>query len=275
MADCNHDCEHCEENCDSRTSPQSLRVNLNERSKVKHVIGVVSGKGGVGKSLVSSLTAVGLANNGHQVAILDADITGPSIPQAFGIKQKAMGDGELIFPARSDKGIQIISANMLLDNDEDPILWRGTLISNLVKQFFTDVFWDDVDYMIVDLPPGTGDVALTVFQSLPLDGIIVVSTPQQLVETIVKKAVNMANQMNIPVLGLVENMSYITCPDCGKKIALYGNSQLDVLANKYNVPLLARLPLVPENATLVDAGLAENINVEEFAPVIEAIERIK
>ncbi|HMM00774.1 MAG TPA: P-loop NTPase [Bacilli bacterium] len=275
MADCNHDCEHCEENCDSRAAPQSLRVNLNTRSKVKHVIGVVSGKGGVGKSLVSSLTAVGLANNGHHVAILDADITGPSIPQAFGIKEKAMGDGELIFPARSEKGIQIISANMLLDNDEDPILWRGTLISNLVKQFFTDVFWDDVDYMIVDLPPGTGDVALTVFQSLPLDGIIVVSTPQQLVETIVKKAVNMAKQMNIPVLGLVENMSYITCPDCGKKIALYGNSQLDVLAGKYNVPLLARLPLVPANATLIDAGLVENTDVEEFAPVIEAIERIK
>ena len=216
MTDCTHDCSTCSQNCSERDK-QSLIKPLHEGARVNKVIGVVSGKGGVGKSLVTSLLAVAMQQKGYKCAVLDADITGPSIPQAFGIHDKAMGDGTVIFPVETKTGIQLMSINLLLEDETDPVVWRGPVIGGAVQQFWTDVAWNDVDFMFVDMPPGTGDVALTVFQNLPIDGIVVVTSPQQLVEMIVSKAVKMADMMNVPVVGLVENMSYFACPDCGKK----------------------------------------------------------
>ena len=218
MSECNHDCGSCGESCSERT-PGSMLAKLHEGSTVKKVIGVVSGKGGVGKSMVTSQLAVTMQRRGYRTAVLDADITGPSIPKSFGLKEKASGTESAIFPVQTKTGIQVMSINLLLENEEDPVLWRGPIIGSVVTQFWTDVLWDNVDYMFVDMPPGTGDVALSTFQSLPVDGIVIVASPQELVGMVVEKAVRMAEMMNVPILGIVENMSYIVCPDCGKKIS--------------------------------------------------------
>lgn len=257
---CTHDCSSCGENCSSRTADRtSFLEPLHPASSVKKVIGVVSGKGGVGKSLVTSLMAVKMNSKGKRTAILDADITGPSIPKAFGLGTDGVGmtpDG-LMVPATTATGIRIMSANLLLDKDTDPVIWRGPVIAGAVKQFWQEALWEDVDFMFVDMPPGTGDVPLTVFQSLPVDGIIIVTSPQDLVSMIVTKAVVMAQKMNIPVLGLVENMSYLECPDCGKKISVFGESHIDEIAGKYEIPVLARIPITPAIAEHVDEGKVE------------------
>lgn len=277
MSECTHDCSTCQNKCSS-AAPESLLAPQNPGSNVKKVIGVVSGKGGVGKSLVTGLLATLTARNKHSVAILDADITGPSIPKMFGVKDKAMGCDEGIIPAETKTGIRLMSVNLLLENDTDPVIWRGSLIAGTVKQFWTDVIWGDVDFMFVDMPPGTGDVPLTVFQSLPVDGIIIVASPQELVGMIVEKAVNMAKMMNIPVLGLVENMSYIKCPDCDKKIFPFGEGKTLEVAKAHSIPLLAQLPIEPTLAKACDAGLIELFNenwldgavtVVENCPIIE------
>lgn len=256
MSDCNHDCSNCAENCPSKQDPADFREQPHELSNVKKVIGIVSGKGGVGKSLVTSMLAVLLRRRNHTTAIMDADLTGPSIPKAFGLKEKATGSETAIYPVRSKTGIDVISVNLLLENESDPVIWRGPVIAGMVKQFWTDVIWDNVDFLFVDMPPGTGDVPLTVFQSMPVDGIVVVASPQELVSMIVEKAMKMANMMNIPILGLVENMSYIKCPDCGKEIPLFGDS-LGKVAQSYGIPLLARLPIDPALSKAVDSGLVE------------------
>ena len=242
---CTHDCESCSTSCSSK-SEQSLKIKLNELSSVKKVIGVISGKGGVGKSTVTSMLAVSMQRKGFQSAILDADVTGPSIPKAFGLKERAKGSELGIFPAITSTGIEVMSVNLLLEHETDPVVWRGPVISGTVKQFWSDVIWNDVDYMFVDMPPGTGDVALTVFQSLPLDGIIIVTSPQELVSMIVEKAVKMADMMNIPILGIVENMSYFQCPECGKKHSIFGDSHIEEIAAKFNTKVLAKLPIDPE-----------------------------
>ena len=257
MSDCNHDCSSCGENCPSRQSPQDFLEKPHELSRIGKVIGVVSGKGGVGKSLVTSMLAVQLNRRGHKTAILDADVTGPSIPKAFGIHQKASGIENGILPVSSKTGIDVISINLLLENETDPVVWRGPVIAGVVKQFWTDVVWNDVDYLFVDMPPGTGDVPLTVFQSIPLDGIIVVASPQELVEMVVEKAVKMANLMNIPILGLVENMSYVVCPDCGKKISIFGESHVEEIGARYGLPVLAKIPVDPALTTACDKGVIE------------------
>ncbi len=257
---CNHDCSSCGQNCSSRTAERtSFLEPLHEGSSVKKVIGVVSGKGGVGKSLVTALMAVAMNSRGKRTAILDADITGPSIPKAFGLGTDGLSvspDGVMI-PATTATGISIISANLLLDHDTDPVIWRGPVIAGAVKQFWNEVLWENIDYMFVDMPPGTGDVPLTVFQSLPVDGIIIVTSPQELVSMIVAKAVNMAQKMNIPILGLVENMSYLECPDCGKKISVFGESHIDEIAESFELPVLARIPITPVIAEHVDEGTVE------------------
>ena len=267
---CNHDCSSCSADCASR-KPESLLAETNEYSNVKKVIGVVSGKGGVGKSLVTSLLAVASNRMGNRTAILDADITGPSIPRVFGIKGKATGTDKGIIPGLSKRGISVMSVNLLLDEATQPVVWRGPVIGGVVKQFWTDVIWQDIDYMFVDMPPGTGDVPLTVFQSLPVDGIIVVASPQELVGMIVEKAVNMANMMNVPILGLVENMSYLKCPDCDKEIKVFGDSHIDEIAAKHNLKVLAKLPINPEIAKLCDNGDIESI---EENPLDEAAKAI-
>lgn len=255
---CNHDCESCGQSCSSRQKPQGIQKEaLNASSSVKKVIGVVSGKGGVGKSLVTSLLAVTFQRRGYHSAILDADVTGPSIPKAFGIHEKAMGSDLGILPARSKTGVDIMSVNLLLDHEDDPVIWRGPIIAGTVKQFWSDVVWNDVDFMFVDMPPGTGDVPLTVFQSLPLDGIVIVTSPQELVSMIVGKAVNMAKMMNIPILGVVENMSYFECPDCGKRYPIFGESHLEEVAAQYGTKVLGRLPIAPALAKNSDDGLIE------------------
>ncbi len=246
-------CAGCSHNPSSAPQPQK------EPPKVRKVIAVVSGKGGVGKSLVSGELAVMLRRMGHRVGILDADITGPSIPKMFGIREKALGDGEHILPAYTANDIRVISTNMLLDTEDTPVIWRGPVLAGVVKQFWEDVAWDELDCMVIDMPPGTGDVPLTVFQTIPVSGIVVVTTPQDLVETIVRKAVNMANMMNIPILGLVENMSYMVCPDCGRKIEIFGASHLDKMAEETGLPVLARLPFDPEAASLCDQGEIERV----------------
>ncbi len=244
-----------------RSMPEGLRKVQNEYSDVKKVIGVISGKGGVGKSLVTSLLAVKANQKGLKTAILDADITGPSIPKSFGVHQKAYGEDIGIIPVNTEKGIKLMSINLLVDNEEDPVIWRGPVIAGAVQQFWTDVAWGDIDVMFVDMPPGTGDVPLTVFQSLPIDGIIVVTSPQELVEMIVGKALKMAEMMNIPVMGLVENMSYFECPDCGKKHEIFGKSRLSEVSAKYGITNLAQLPIAPEVTKLVDAGKIEDVDV--------------
>ncbi|MCI8763757.1 MAG: Mrp/NBP35 family ATP-binding protein [Lachnospiraceae bacterium] len=262
-ANCTHDCSSCGENCSSRTAERtSFLEPLNPASSVDKVIGVVSGKGGVGKSLVTSLLAVKMNARGKHTAILDADITGPSIPKSFGLGTDGISvtpDG-LMVPATTATGITIMSANLLLDHDTDPVIWRGPVIAGAVKQFWQEALWENVDYMFVDMPPGTGDVPLTVFQSLPVSGIIIVTSPQELVSMIVSKAVNMAKKMDIPILGLVENMSYLECPDCGKRISVFGESHIDEIAREFGLPVLAKLPITPTIAGHVDAGTIEYLD---------------
>ena len=254
---CSHNCESCSENCSERTK-ESLLEKPNEMSHIKKVIGVVSGKGGVGKSLVTSLLAVQAQRKGYKTAILDADITGPSIPKAFGLHGHAEASEWGLFPVKTANGIEVMSLNLLMKNETDPVVWRGPLISGAVKQFWTDVVWGDVDYMFIDMPPGTGDVALTVFQSIPVDGVVIVASPQELVGMIVEKAVNMAKLMDVPVLALVENMSYITCPDCGREIRVFGESHIDEIAGKHGLDTVAKLPIDPALASACDAGTIEN-----------------
>ena len=258
MSECTHDCSSCSSNCSSREKPQSLLVPANALSEIKHVVGIVSGKGGVGKSLVTSMLAVLLQREGYKVGILDADITGPSIPKAFGMHNvEVFGDENGMIPPRTKTGIDMISVNLLLGNDETkPVIWRGSMIAGTVQQFWKETIWD-VDVLLVDCPPGTGDVPLTVFQSLPLDGVVIVSSPQDLVSMIVSKAANMAKMMNVPVLGLVENMSYIKCPDCGKEIKVFGESHIEEVAEKFGYDLLARIPMDSKLAALVDRGMIE------------------
>lgn len=256
---CSHNCESCSENCSERTK-ESLLEKPNEMSHIKKVIGVVSGKGGVGKSLVTSLLAVQAQRKGYKTAILDADITGPSIPKAFGLHGHAEASEWGLFPVKTANGIEVMSLNLLMKNETDPVVWRGPLISGAVKQFWTDVVWGDVDYMFIDMPPGTGDVALTVFQSIPVDGMVIVASPQELVGMIVEKAVNMAKLMDVPVLALVENMSYITCPDCGREIRVFGESHIDEIAGKHGVDTVAKLPIDPALAAACDAGTIENFS---------------
>lgn len=273
MAECTHDCSNCGEKCEKR----DFHVDLRKGSSVKKVIGIVSGKGGVGKSLVTSLLASKVNKDGYKTAILDADITGPSIPESFGVGEEratALENEDALNPVVTDSGIQLMSMNFLLQNETDPVIWRGPVIAGAVKQFWTDVVWHDVDFMFVDMPPGTGDVPLTVFQSLPIDGIIVVSSPQQLVRVIVEKAVNMANMMNIPVLGLVENMSYVKCPDCGKEITVFGKSNIDEIAKSFNIPVLARLPMEESTSRAVDAGDVESIEMPELKEAAAKIESL-
>ncbi|NLZ45142.1 MAG: Mrp/NBP35 family ATP-binding protein [Clostridiales bacterium] len=270
MSDCTHDCSSCSSDCSSRKT-DSLIESSHAMSKIKKVIGVVSGKGGVGKSLVASLMAVMSQRGGYNTAIMDADITGPSIPKAFGIKEKAQGLEEGILPVKTKTGIQIMSINLLLEDDEEPVIWRGPVIAGAVKQFWQDVIWDDVDYMFVDMPPGTGDVPLTVFQSIPLDGIIIVTSPQELVSMIVTKAVKMAEMMNVKILGIIENMSYVKCPCCDKKINIYGESHIEKIAKDHNLNVLAKLPIDPEIASQVDKGLIELYNCDYLDNAAKAI----
>lgn len=271
MSECNHDCSNCASKCSE--APKSLIENLNELSSVKKVIAVVSGKGGVGKSLVTSLLSVMMNRRGYNTAVLDADITGPSIPKVFGVREKADSDGQFIYPAKTKTGIEIMSVNLLLPNDSDPVVWRGPIIAGMVKQFWTDVVWNDVDYMFVDMPPGTGDVPLTVFQSLPLDGIIIVTSPQELVSMIVEKAVKMAKLMNVPIVGIVENMSYLECPDCGKKISLYGESHIEEIAKEHNLKVLGRLPIDPNLAKNCDQGVIELFEGEWLNDACDELEK--
>ena len=278
MSECNHDCGSCSANCESRTTDKtSFLEALAPESKVKKVIGIVSGKGGVGKSLVTSMLAVSMNRKGHQTAILDADITGPSIPMAFGVADERPAvtpDGRLMIPAKSLEGVEIMSANLLLENATDPVIWRGPVIAGAVKQFWTETLWQDVDYMFVDMPPGTGDVPLTVFQSLPVDGIIIVTSPQELVSMIVAKAVNMAKKMDIPILGVVENMSYLECPDCKKHIHVFGESHVEQAAQENGLKVLAQIPIDPKIAQMVDGGRVEYIEMPWFEKAAEAVEAL-
>lgn len=255
---CSNDCSSCSQNCSERRQPQDFSAKLNEHSRVKRVIGVISGKGGVGKSMVTSMLSVIFNRRGFHTAILDADITGPSIPKAFGInRQKAQGSEFGLIPVKTKTGIEVMSVNLLLENETDPVVWRGPILGGTVKQFWSDVIWKDIDYMFVDMPPGTGDVPLTVFQSLPLDGIVIVTSPQELVSMIVAKAVNMANIMNIPILGVVENMSYFKCPGCGALHSIYGESHLEQTAKEYGLDILGRIPIDPSVAKAADTGTIE------------------
>ena len=273
---CGESCSSCGDGCSSCSScggneQQSLLVEQNVFSNIKKVIAVVSGKGGVGKSLVTSLMSVAMHQKGKKVAVLDADITGPSIPKMFGKKDMAKATEAGIFPVESQTGIELMSVNFLLEDETMPVLWRGPVISGVVTQFWQDVMWGDIDYMFVDMPPGTGDVALTVFQSLPIDGIIVVTSPQELVGMIVEKAVNMANMMNVPILGLVENMSYYKCDDCGKEHKIFGESHIDEIAKKYNINVVAKLPIKPEIASAADAGTIEKVDTSDLEDIIKSI----
>ena len=257
---CNHDCGSCGSDCESRETKQDFTKKLQEGSSVKKVIGVVSGKGGVGKSMVTSMLAIAANKAGKHTAIFDADITGPSIPKTFGLTQKATSDGQVLYPVTSAHGIDIMSTNLILDHDTDPVIWRGPVIAGVVQQFWTDVLWDNIDVMFVDMPPGTGDVPLTVFQSLPVDGIIIVTTPQDLVSMIVEKAINMAAQMDVPIIGIVQNMSYFQCPDCGNKHYIFGKSDIKELAATHGIDRVAELPIDSQLAVKCDEG-----NIETYA----------
>ena len=270
MSGCSGNCSTCGSDCADRKA-ESLLAKLNPKSSVKKVIAVVSGKGGVGKSTVTSMLAVAMAKQGKRVGVLDADITGPSAPTAFGVTECQGATQEGLYPALTKGGIQLMSINLLLDNNTDPVVWRGPVIAGAVKQFWTDVIWEDVDYMFVDMPPGTGDVPLTVFQSLPVDGIVIVTSPQDLVSMIVTKAVKMANMMHIPVLGFVENYSYLECPDCGKRIEVFGKSRLEEVAKEFNLPILARLPIDPKVAESYDSGLMEAVDTSAIQGVVDII----
>ena len=273
VENCTHDCSSCSANCSSR-DPKSFLEAPNPKSNVKKVIGVVSGKGGVGKSLVSSLLASGLQKRGLHAAVLDADITGPSIPKAFGLRERATANDDGLIPVKSAGGVDIMSINLLLNGETDPVIWRGPVIAGVVKQFWSDVVWGDVDYMFVDMPPGTGDVPLTVFQSLPVDGIVVVTSPQELVGMIVEKAVKMAGMMDIPVLALVENMSGFRCPDCGKVHNIFGESHIDEIAEKYGIPVTAKIPMDPSVAAKCDAGDIEYCEGNWLEPVTNVLAQL-
>lgn len=275
MSECNHDCASCSQNCGERKEPQSLLEKPNPHARIKKVIAVCSGKGGVGKSLVTALLASAAQKQGLRAGVLDADITGPSIPKMFGVHERAKGDQSGVYPVLSAGGVQMMSLNLLLDNETDPVIWRGPLITGTVKQFWTEVIWDDVDVLFVDMPPGTGDVTLTVFQSLPVDGIVFVTSPQELVGMIVEKAVKMAKMMNLPLAALVENMSYFVCPDCGKKHEIFGHSRVEETAKAFGIPATARLPLSPDIAAAADRGGVEGLALEQLAPVLKTLEEIK
>ena len=272
MSSCSGNCSTCGSDCADRKA-ESLLASLNPKSTANKVIAVVSGKGGVGKSTVTAMLAVAMARQGKRVGVLDADITGPSAPTAFGVTECQGANEDGLYPALTRGGIQVMSINLLLDNPADPVVWRGPVIAGAVKQFWTDVIWEDVDYLFVDMPPGTGDVPLTVFQSLPVDGIVIVTSPQDLVSMIVSKAVKMAEMMHIPVLGFVENYSYLECPDCGKRISVFGQSHLDEIAAKFGLPVLARLPIDPAVAQAYDNGMMETVNTDALAQVVEAVRR--
>lgn len=272
---CTHDCSNCHADCSSR-APQHEPPHA--KSHIKKVIGVVSGKGGVGKSMTSAMMAVSMRRKGYKVGVLDADITGPSIPKLFGVHGPAMGTEDGINPVESHTGIKIMSINLLLEDEEAPVVWRGPVIAGAVKQFWQEVIWDDVDFLFVDMPPGTGDVPLTVFQSLPVNGIIIVTSPQELVSMIVEKAVNMAKKMNVPILGLVENMSYLECPDCGKKISVFGESHIEEIAGKMDLKVLGKMPIDPSLAELSDKGdfaKAENKYLTDAFEVLHQLDRVK
>lgn len=273
MSECTHNCSTCGENCASR-DPKSFLAPLNKDSFVKKVVAVVSGKGGVGKSLVTGLMSVLMRRRGRSVAVLDADITGPSVPKMFGVRGLAESNGEAIFPKCSRTGIEMMSLNLLVDDERTPVIWRGPVIAGTVKQFWTDVLWQDVDVMFIDMPPGTGDVPLTVFQSIPVDGILVVTSPQELVSMIVEKALFMAEKMNVPVLGLVENYSYMECPDCGKRLAVFGESRIDEVAGEHQIPVLAKIPVNPALASACDHGEIEAFDgtwLDQAADAVDAL----
>ncbi len=273
---CNKSCSTCSEDCSERESEQkSLLEKPHECSDIKKVIAIVSGKGGVGKSLVTSMLAVSMNRNGYQTAVLDADVTGPTVPKEFGIHQKAQATELGILPVKTKTGIDIMSVNLILENDTDPVIWRGPIISGMVKQFWTDVMWEDVDYMFIDMPPGTGDIPLTVFQSLPIDGIVIVTSPQELVSMIVSKAVKMAEMMDIPILGIVENMSYLECPDCHKQIKVFGDSHIEQIAKTYHIKTIAKLPLNPDIAELCDKGTVELFQGDYLDPIVKKIEKME
>ena len=267
---CSHDCSNCTEKC---SKPEDFRKYLHEGASVKKVIAVVSGKGGVGKSLVTCLLASEMQRRGYSAAVLDADITGPSVPKSFGVSEHCTGTEEFLYPVYTQSGIQLMSINLILENETEPVVWRGPVIAGAVTQFWTDVMWNDVDYMFVDMPPGTGDVPLTVFQSLPIDGVIIVTSPQDLVSMIVAKAVNMAGLMHVPVLGIVENMSYFKCPDCGKELNIFGESKVEKVAGEFGISRFARLPIDPEIAAHVDAGKIESVSGEQLAGLADYIEK--
>ena len=271
MSECTHNCSTCGESCGERTSPQSFLKKPHADAHIGKVFGVVSGKGGVGKSMVTSQLAVSLRRKGYRVGILDADITGPSIPKAFGMHEKAVGTENALLPCVSSTGIEVMSINLLLDDETDPVIWRGPVIGGVVTQFWTDVLWD-VDYLLVDMPPGTGDVTLSVFQSIPLSGIVVVASPQELVGMVVEKAVKMAEKMAVPIVGLVENMSYLVCPDRGRKIYLFGEGKSAEAAKKHSIPLLAQMPIDPQLAALTDEGRIEEFKGDWLADAVTALE---
>ncbi len=274
MSECTHDCSSCSLDCPSKKGG-IVKDEANKNSHVKHMIAVMSGKGGVGKSLVTSMLAVHLSRQGYSVGILDADVTGPSIPKAFGLYDEVLGDGEdSMLPPETSTGIKIMSVNLMLDDETKPVVWRGSIISTTVRQFWKDTAWGDLDFLFVDCPPGTGDVPLTVFQSLPIDGCIIVSSPQELVSMIVKKAANMADMMNVPVLGLVENMSYVKCPDCGKEIKIFGDSHIEEIADEFGYDLLAKVPIDTEIASYVDKGWIEVIKTNYLEAAAEKIAKI-
>ena len=272
--ECTHDCSTCSANCESRTSPQDFREPANKLSHIRHVIGIVSGKGGVGKSLITSLLACEMQRRGHKTAVLDADITGPSIPRMFGLHQTAEATELGIFPVKTSTGIEVMSLNLLQEDETGPVVWRGPVIAGAVKQFWTDVIWGDIDYMFVDMPPGTGDVPLTVFQSLPLDGAVIVTSPQQLVEMIVTKAIRMAGLLDINVLGIVENMSYYVCPDCGSRHAIYGESRIEELAAAQGISQVARLPIDPAVAQACDGGAVETVDGGWLSALAASLEEL-
>lgn len=273
MSDCTHDCSSCGESCGERTSPQDFRKPANAHSHIKKVIAVVSGKGGVGKSAVTCTLAAAMAGLGRKVGVLDADITGPSVPQAFNIHKRALGGEDGILPAVTEGGIKLMSLNLLIEHETDPVVWRGPVIAGAVEQFWTDVVWGELDYLFVDMPPGTGDVPLTVFQSLPVDGVIVVTAPQALVGMIVTKAVRMAEMMKVPVLGLVENYSFFRCPGCGGEHPVFGPSTIDALGRELSLPVLARLPIDPELAQAVDQGRVEGYQPNPMAEVARRLDQ--
>ena len=272
MSECTHNCSTCGASCADRAAPQSLRKAPHPESRIGKVFGVVSGKGGVGKSMVTSQLAVTMQRRGFKAGVMDADITGPSIPKAFGVHDKAVGSQTGLYPCVSRTGVELMSINLLLEDETDPVLWRGPVIGSVVQQFWTDVVWD-VDYLFVDMPPGTGDVPLSVFQSIPLDGIVVVTSPQELVSMVVEKAVKMAEKMDVPIVGLVENMSYVACPDCGKKIYLFGEGKSEEAAQRHHLPLLAQMPIDPALAALTDAGRIEDFEGGWLSPVADALEK--